>query len=73
MNPFEEEIAGKILKYLEQNPDAMDTDKGIAEWWLAAGLKQVRAALLSLVKQKILQTNVINGQVDYLLDSRNGD
>ena len=33
---IKEEISKKILNYLEKNPDAGDTLKGITKWWLDA-------------------------------------
>ena len=29
-----DEVAGAIVRYLAEHPDAADTDQGIAEWWL---------------------------------------
>lgn len=36
MNPSQsdEEVAEAILGYLAEHPQAMDTAKGIAEWWI---------------------------------------
>lgn len=61
------QVAFKILAYLERHPDAMDSEKGIAQWWVHEDLKQVKAALALLMKRKILQVRALNGQRYYLL------
>jgi hypothetical protein len=54
-------VSLKILRYLEQHPNAADTFEGIVEWWVP---KQsiyeeeivVQQALDEMVKQKLLLT-----------------
>ncbi|HEY3857295.1 MAG TPA: hypothetical protein VGO67_23165 [Verrucomicrobiae bacterium] len=46
----------RILAYLAEHPDARDTAKGIAEWWLMSqatpkAVAEVEAALRHLVSQ----------------------
>jgi len=53
------EISLKILRYLDQNPNAADTLDGILEWWLPKQSlyeqeKIVQRALNSLVEQRLL-------------------
>ena len=66
-------IADKILKYLDRNPGAMDTDKGIAEWWIGEDEQQVRSALDLLAARKIVQVRVLNGDAYYLLNDGRPD
>ena len=43
-DPFDLEVEQTILAYLEEHPAAMDSVKGIIEWWLprqASGWKSV--------------------------------
>lgn len=53
------QIAKEILRYLLKNPNAEDTLKGIAEWWLGrqgvkTAVEDVRAALAELVGKGLL-------------------
>ena len=65
--------ADKILKYLDRNPGAMDTEKGIAEWWIGEDEEQVRSALDLLAARKIVQVRVLNGDAYYLLNDGRPD
>jgi hypothetical protein len=69
------EVTLKILRYLDQNPNAADTVDGILEWWL---LKQsiyeeekvVKRALDELVKQNlILATRSSDARRHYRLNT----
>ncbi len=68
------ETSLKILRYLELNPEAMDSEKGISSWWVQDEPKNIHSALLYLVSRKILETKEINGEVYYFLNEtfRNG-
>ena len=53
------EVALKILRYLDQNPDAADTVEGILEWWLPKQSiyeeeKVVKRALDEMVKRNLI-------------------
>lgn len=53
------DVALKILRYLEQNPNAADTVEGILEWWLpqqsmSEEEKLVERALERLVEQGLI-------------------
>lgn len=53
------EVAGSILRYLRENPEAQETLKGIAEWWLlkqriSEAVDQVSEALSWLVERGYL-------------------
>lgn len=61
------DTAIKILKYLQQNPSAMDTATAVARWWVQRDLKEVQAALSFLVKRNIVQVRQFGGQDYYVL------
>lgn len=47
-------VAGEVLEYLEQHPDAQDTLEGVCDWWLLERrirrtVREVEAALGELV------------------------
>lgn len=53
------EVALKILRYLDQNPNAADTVEGILEWWLPEQSiyeeeKVVKRALDEMVKRNLV-------------------
>lgn len=61
MDSFTRLVAGKILDYLAQNPQAEDTIEGIVEWWLLErrirySSEDVEAALRVLVRNEFLVT-----------------
>jgi hypothetical protein len=52
-------LAGEVLGYLLQHPEAQDTAEGIAEWWLldrqvGRVMAEVKAALAGLVARGFL-------------------
>lgn len=57
----------KILRYLESNPQAMDSEKGIASWWVQDKPKNIQSALVQLQALDILHTKEINGERYYFL------
>ncbi|HNQ03131.1 MAG TPA: hypothetical protein PKH69_00820 [Thiobacillaceae bacterium] len=56
------QIAAGILAYLQRHPNAADTARGIARWWLPAPLGQdvelVAHALDTLLQQGLLHRQV---------------
>lgn len=53
------EVALKILRYLDQNPNAADTVEGILEWWLPKQSiyeeeKVLKSTLDEMVKQNLI-------------------
>jgi len=60
----------KILNYLVKNPGAMDTDEGIARWWLREDIRGVQPALTLLKNEEILFIKMLSGQQYYLLNER---
>ena len=69
------EVTLKILRYLDQNPNAADTVDGILEWWLPKQSiyeeeKVVKRALDELVKQNlILATRSSDARRHYRLNT----
>lgn len=58
-----------ILKYLEINPEAMDTEKGIGMWWVSEeDIKNVPSALARMIRRKVIQEKLLNGKKYYLLN-----
>lgn len=52
------EIDAAILEYLDEHPDAVDSVRGIATWWLGRELSDipiVEAALARLVARECVQ------------------
>ena len=52
-------VGERILRYLNQHPDAADTASGIRQWWLLhegeeRSIADVQAALDRLVEQKLI-------------------
>lgn len=46
-------VSEKLTSYVNKNPRASDTAKGIAKWWLKMPLEEVLPALESLVEQGV--------------------
>jgi hypothetical protein len=69
------EVALKILRYLDQNPNAADTVEGILEWWLPKQSiyeeeKVVKRALDEMVKRDlILATRSSDARKHYRLNT----
>ena len=65
--PKREMVAQKILDYLTQNPQAMDSPEGIAQWWVASRVDNVNEALKLLVRRKSVQALRIKSGTYYRL------
>ncbi len=61
-------IANSIIEYIEEHPMAMDTARGIAEWWVRSTLVATSAAIELLQSKALLISTQRNGQI---LFSRN--
>ena len=57
----------KLLKFFRQNPEAMDTEIGIAQWWVHDDLKMVQKALAYLIMKGTIEALPINGQKYYMM------
>ncbi len=70
------EIEESVLAYLAVHPQAADTLRGIANWWLPlqryeSGCQRVEHALGTLVARgKLCPTRLPNGEVLYALNQR---
>jgi hypothetical protein len=66
-------LAGDIMAYLVNHPEAQDTVEGITEWWLLEQkirktASEVKAALGTLVaKKKVKQVHRQDGRIYYRL------
>ena len=49
------QVAVEILSYLQAHPDAKDSAKGIAQWWVSEDVTLVEEALELLIKEKALE------------------
>jgi hypothetical protein len=55
-----DELAGLVLGYLRDHPDAADTLQGVAEWWIPR--QQIRVDVMNL--QRALRLLVTRGFVE---------
>ena len=68
------DLARRILAYLDENPDAMDTSEGILEWWLLERESherqdQVEAALSELATEGwVIASRQADSRVRYRLN-----
>jgi hypothetical protein len=70
-----QQIAHDILAYLIENPDAQDTLKGIAEWWLSEpaakqNIALVEEALAGLVQRGWVIARDGESALTYKVDRR---
>jgi hypothetical protein len=79
-NQEEERIAAEaLLNYLGDCPQAMDTEEGIAEWWLMRQQAKVAAQTLTKVLKQLVDSGRLEavGTAEHMryrlkLPSRNG-
>jgi hypothetical protein len=55
----EEELTSAVLQYLAENPRAMDTLEGIAEWWIARQQIRVEVATLARVLRRLTERGLL--------------
>jgi hypothetical protein len=76
MDQKREQIAGRILDYLQKHPDAGDTLEGIASWWLGLqqieiSVNEVKDALNDLVEEGVIGMHKAGeGTVIYRISNR---
>ena len=56
----EEELTLAVLQYLAENPRAMDTLEGIAEWWIARQQIRVEVATLARVLNRLTERGLLD-------------
>jgi DNA-binding IclR family transcriptional regulator len=63
----EEELASAVLRYLAENPRAMDTLEGIAEWWIARQQIRVEVTTLARVLRRLTECGLleVTGRGEY--------
>ena len=54
-----QEIAEKVLDYLKECPNAMDTVDSIAEWWIARAQVRTDVTLLAEVLDQLTEQGVL--------------
>ena len=59
MRWHEEDVADVILKYLAEQPQASDTLKGIAEWWIMRQQVRVEVNTLDKVLRQLTENGVL--------------
>jgi predicted transcriptional regulator len=59
-NEEERVVAEAFLSYLADRPQAMDTEEGIAEWWLMRQQAKVAAETV----KKVLKQLIEKGQIE---------
>jgi len=55
----EEELTSAVLRYLAENPRAMDTLEGIAEWWIARQQIRVEVTTLARVLRRLAERGLL--------------
>jgi hypothetical protein len=55
----EDELTSAVLRYLAENPRAMDTLEGIAEWWIARQQIRVEVTTLARVLRRLAERGVL--------------
>jgi hypothetical protein len=55
----EEELTSAVLGYLAENPRAMDTLEGIAEWWITRQLIRVEVTTLARVLRRLTERGLL--------------
>jgi hypothetical protein len=56
---YEEELSSAVLGYLAENPRAMDTLEGIAEWWIARHQIRVEVSALARVLRRLTESGLL--------------
>ena len=52
-------VCRDIVQYLMHNNDAVDTARGIAQWWIRRDLAATQVALMKLQDWGVVQTHIV--------------
>jgi hypothetical protein len=55
-------VCREIVQYMMRNTEAVDTARGIAEWWIDRDVPSTRLALLKLQECGVVQSYIIQGE-----------
>jgi len=55
-------VCREIVQYLMRHSEAVDTARGIAEWWINRDVPSTRLALLKLQECGVVQSYIIQGE-----------
>jgi hypothetical protein len=55
-------VCREIVQYMMRNTEAIDTARGIAEWWINRDVPSTRLALLKLQEYGVVESYIVQGQ-----------
>jgi len=55
-------VCREIVHYLMRHSEAVDTARGIAEWWINRDVPSTRLALLRLQECGVVQSYIVQGE-----------
>ena len=55
-------VCREIVQYLMRHNEAVDTARGIAEWWINRDVASTRHALLKLQEHGVVQSYIVQGE-----------
>ena len=55
-------VCREIVQYLMRHNEAVDTARGIAEWWINRNVPSTRLALLKLQECGVVQSYIVQGE-----------
>ena len=55
-------VCREIVHYLMRHHEAVDTARGIAEWWISRDVPSTRLALLKLQECGVVQSYIVQGE-----------
>jgi len=55
----EDPVCGEIVTYLSHHTEAMDTARGIAEWWIKREVRPTEDALQKLLRHGVVRSFVV--------------
>lgn len=55
-----ERLRAAIIRYLERNPEAADSGRGISEWWVPGSGEQPSAAQVRAVLDRLIADGILS-------------